>query len=951
MKLTEWVLKNPKSFWAVLAVFLVLAGVALIVTPMRMMPSLESPILGVVTRSEGNPATIEEQITIPIEETVKDLSHIRTVKAASTMNTSLVLIQYEWGTDMQQAKSLLLTKVSEFENKLKVSHEKPVVITVDPLNLPVVVYGFTGTGTLNTGTGSLGTGSGSLDKLRKDVEKLADSIRIGSGLSSSENRGIRAALVGGGKFSLSELSNVFISGKIDYQAETVNFSEGVDEQSIDEESGTGSMLVEASSSDMAVEKDMEMFSGYTFDGKEGVELAIYGEQNADSRDIIQKVAEKIENFKAKNLNYEVTKVYDNSHFISLLAENMEDELLISIILAALMLLIFLQSARAMWIVLITIPISLAGAFVIFPLFNMSLNSSTLVGLLLAIGRLVDDSIVVIHAVHRHIKAGMSKVEAAITGVKEVYLAILSATVIMMLAVLPLAFAPGLTGIMFVGIAVPILAALAVSFFVSVTLTPLLAVTFFKHGIKEGSRWNPLTWFYRLAEFLLHGLEIGYGKVLQFCLKNRFLALFIAILIAGSGFNLWQKIGSEMMPLSDTAQISLMYDFKAEIFPEDRIKQSLAIEKLFLTQPEVAHISSELGMVSDSFIAVNGFNPMMENSVSALVTLKDKGERQTSIWDVIDRLAPELQKNPAIAKVTMKEMGADVMATAGAPAEIVFSAQNRTFLQFFAKEAFAKAQGIDDLKLPHATGIDNQMLLWRENFKPSVIIGGFYRQGKTPSMQLVGKMWGEAERLKQDVLKRSNITDYSTVTITGRGDMVEMMDATNIMVKNLLIAAILIFFTLIIFFRSFSLPFIIFLAIPLELTGVLGALYLMQQTFSTVSILGIIVLNGIDVATAILLIDFLQNYKAKTKVARNKHIISAATIRLRPVLMTVLITILVLIPLAFYPKAGIDAFSPLATVILGGLTMSSVLVLIVVPTLFTIFDDFRMRKKSKLITTN
>ncbi len=948
MKLTEWVLKNPKSFWAILAIFLILAGVAFIATPMRMMPTLESPILGIITRAEGNPETIETQITIPIEETIKDLSYIRVVKAASTMNTSMVMVQYDWGTDMQQAKSALLTKVSEFENKLKVVHQKPVVITVDPLNLPVVIYGFTGTGALNTGTGSLGTGTGSLTKLRKDVEKLADNIRIGSGLVSSENRGIRAALVGGRKYSLSESgSGTVISGQINYQKQTVSFNE---EKVENMESASGSTN-EPNGSGMNEAKNMEMFSAYTFDGKEGVELAIYGESNADSREIIKKVSEKVEAFRSQNPAYEVTKVYDNSHFITLLGENMQHELFLSIFLAAIMLLVFLQSARAMWIVLLTIPIALAGAFVIFPLFNMSLNSSTLVGLLLAIGRLVDDSIIVIHAVHRHIKAGMPKVEAAITGVKEVYLAILSATVIMMLAVLPLAFAPGLTGIMFVGIAVPILAALAVSFFVSVTLTPLLAVTFFRDETKVSSRWNPLTWLYRLSEFLLHGLELGYRKVLQFCLKNRFLALFVAVLIAGSGFNLWQKIGSEMMPLSDTAQISLMYDFKAEVSPDERIRQSLAVEKVFLAQPEVANISSELGMVNDSFIAVNGFNPMMENSVSALVTLKDRGERQSSIWDVIDRMAPDLQKNPAIAKVTMKEMGADVMATAGAPAEIVISAQNRTFLQFFAKEAFAKVQTIDDLKLSHATGIDDQMLLWRENFKPSVIIGGFYRQGKIPSMQLVGKMWGEAERLKREVLTKSNITDYSMVTINGRGDMVEMMDATNIMVRNLAVAAILIFFCLIIFFRSFSLPFIIFLAIPLELTGVLGALYFMQQTFSTVSILGIIVLNGIDVATAILLIDFLQNYKAKTKAARNKHIIDAATIRLRPVLMTVLITILVLIPLAFYPKAGIDAFSPLATVILGGLTMSSVLVLIVVPTLFTVFDDFRLRKKSKLVTNN
>lgn len=694
---------------------------------------------------------------------------------------------------------------------------------------------------------------------------------------------------------------------------------------------------------------MKMWNDYTFDGKSGVEIAIYGDSNADSRDIVKKVSAKVSLWQDNHPSYEVTKVYDNSHFISLLGDNMTEELIFSILLAGVMLLVFLQDIRAMLIVLLTIPISLAGAFLVLPLFHMSLNSSTLVGFLLAIGRLVDDSIVVIHAIHRHMREGMTKKAAAIKGVKEVYLAILSSTIIMMIAVLPLAFAPGLTGIMFVGIVVPILLALSISFFISVTLTPLLTVALFKEGEAHGNVlwWNPLTWLYWFSEKVLFAIEWFYQKLLGWCLCHRIITLIIAITIASGGISLFQKIGNEMMPLSDTAQISVMYDLSPGLQPEEKIAQSLAIEKLFISQPEVAHISSELGMNTDSFINFTGFNPMSESSVSALVTLKDKGERTTSIWSVIDRLAPELKKNTAISRLTMKEMGADVMATAGAPAEIVLSSDRRSLLQFYATETFPKIQNIPELRLAHSTGMNPDTLLWRENFKPSVVLGGFYRSGELPSMQLVGKMWGIAERTKQSIVTQTADKDYSVLTVAGRGDMIEMMDANNVLIKNLLVAAILVFLFLIIFFKSFSLPFIIFLAIPLELTGVLGALYLMHQTFSTVSVLGIIILNGIDVATAILLIDFLRHNDARTKAERNNHIIEAAKIRLRPVLMTVLVTLIVLIPLAFNPKAGIDAFSPLASVILGGLTMSSALVLVVVPTLFTLFDDLRfLRHKSK-----
>lgn len=958
MKLTSLTLGNPKSFWAVLAIFLVLSGIAYFNTPMRMMPALESPMLAIITQGNGEVATIESQITIPVEAHVRDLASLRLVRSSSSNSTSTVLLQYAWGTDMIQAKMNLLAKVSEINNVLSVPHSIPTVITVDPLNLPVVIYG-------------ISAPEKELEKAQKEAAKLADTIRIGTGLSSNENKGIRAVLVSGGTTGTGStvtttspppsptpqvvtpsakapvISSIRVSPAQKSTPESKEAPapnmEGISAPTV-QKSVEPEVMADTKTPGVFVA--MKSWSDYTFDGQKGVELAVYGDANADSRSIVQEVAEKTKAWQMEHPEYTMTKVYDNSHFITLLGENMVEELLFSVILAALMLLIFLQDIRAMLIVLVTIPISLAGAFLILPLLGMSLNSSTLVGLLLAIGRLVDDSIIVIHAVHRHMKAGLSKKKAALAGVKEVYLAILSSTIIMMIAVLPLAFAPGLTGIMFKGIVVPILMALSVSFFISVTLTPLLATALFKEGSGEQKRpwWNPLRWIYTASELVLSALEWLYQKLLGTCLRHRIVTVVIAILIASAGINLFQKIGNEMMPLADTAQISLMYDLKSDLTATEKVQQSLAIEKIFLAQPEVDHISSELGMTDASYINFTGFNPMSESSVSSLITLKDKGERQASIWNVIDRIASELQNNPAITKLSMKEMGADVMATAGAPAEIVISADNRSLLQFFAQEVFTKVKEISVLKLPNTTGLDQDRLLWRENFKPSVVLGGFYRSGDLPSMQLVGRMWGVAEREKQAVLDQTASKDYSKISIAGRGDMVEMMDATNVLLSNLLIAAGLIFLFLIIFFRSFSLPLIIFLAIPLELSGVLGGLYFMGQTFSTVSILGIIILNGIDVATAILLIDFLQHNEAKTKAERNAHVVKAATIRLRPVLMTVLITLIVLIPLAFHPKAGIDAFSPLATVILGGLTMSSLLVLMVVPTLFTLMDDIRFLRR-------
>jgi HAE1 family hydrophobic/amphiphilic exporter-1 len=172
----------------------------------------------------------------------------------------------------------------------------------------------------------------------------------------------------------------------------------------------------------------------------------------------------------------------------------------------------------------------------------------------------------------------------------------------------------------------------------------------------------------------------------------------------------------------------------------------------------------------------------------------------------------------------------------------------------------------------------------------------------------------------------------------RGDMTQMMDSFNRIIRMLGLAVIFILLTLIAQFRGFAQPFNMILSLPLELSGIFFALFLAHQTFSTVSILAIVILTGMDITVAILLIDLVLRLRAEGR-PRTEAILEGASVRLRPILMTSLITIVVLIPVAFFPKTGIDAYSPLATVVIGGLSVGTILSLFVIPCLYTYVDDF------------
>ncbi|MDQ6932455.1 MAG: efflux RND transporter permease subunit [Candidatus Eremiobacteraeota bacterium] len=1046
--IASWSLRNP---YAVLALYtaLVLGAIAAVLffLPTRMMPYVQSPLISVITMTPGYaPREVETYFSKPIEERMTDLKGVRFIRSISQRDISIVTLQFQYGANMQRALVDVQQLVKQAEGDLpydRANLKPSYVIPVDPLNTPVLQLDVQGEGwdpvqlrqfVANNVVSNLKTVPGVQQVLpfggvQRQLQVIADRGALASyGLSLLDIRDAldkQNASASGGTITGGSRETIIRGDQrvqvandlLDYPVSTVGDK-------------TVYLRDVASVQDAAAERR----GAYRFNGQNGLELSVIEEPDASSPKVIAAVNERLAQIEQQHPGLKFTSAYDNSRFVGALTANMFEELLISVILAGVVLLVFLEDVSATMIVMTSIPTCLGLAILMFGPMHFSINSSSLVGLLLAIGRLVDDSIVVVHSVHKQIAEGKTPARAAVDGTMQVILPIAAATGVMILAVMPLLISGGITQIMFVGLVWPIVFALVASLVVSLTLTPLLAAWLFKGEADPRGPWrtkidDAVSRALTPARRFLRRVEDGYMHGLAWSLKNRGLVLGIAVIATYVGLNLLPFIGSEMMPLADTGQGFAYFETAPGTSFSGSAQKARRFEKLLLAQPEVQKISGEIGeSASGGYFTGQAMDG--PNQVSYLITFKPKEERRRTIWQVMDGVYLEATSTiPGLRRVALKEMGADVMASNAAPVELLITGPDLAVLQKLGQQVARIARGVPglvqvstswamqqpedriivdrtraaqlsltpqdvqnqayyashggltseffnpdnvrhstilvryaqieratsgDLGKVQITGKNGQSvplaslatiergvgptLIEHDGLSRSVSVLGYYRKGSRGEMAL-----------DMDVMNRAmaQVSFPTGYTFQMRGDMTEMMQSFDRLLGAMKIAIVFVFLLLLAQFRSFSQPLIMLLAIPLELLGVFGGLLLAHQSLSTVSILGIVVANGMAVSNAILLLDLIIRKRAEG-LSRHDAILAAGPVRLRPILMTTIVSLIVLIPVAFFPKTGIDAYSPLATVIIGGLTVSTVLTLFVVPVLHDTFGDLAGRWSARRV---
>lgn len=1089
----RWSIEHPYVIASFYVSALLLAWISISNMPRRFAPYVESPLIGVVTMMPGLSAQdMELYISKPIEEQLINVHGLRYIRSNSQDGFSIVTLEFPYGTNMQRALVDVQSLMNVVQSNLPQTgaNLKPSwVVPIDPLNLPILSLSLTGDERQGWTKVKLrefadNTVINSLKGLphvysvvpfggyRRQLQVIVDRNKLAAyGMSILDVRdaidrfnvsGPAGILTNGPTEDIVRLNTRALSARdvMNYPLTSVPAA-AASVSGTDAGMGGGSRTAARAVPAVAasprvvyvrdvarvVDSHWEKRSGYHYlkhdKGTSGeiipsIEVSVIQDPGASSALVVPRVMEAISQLENDNPGLKFEVAYDNAHFVDILFHNVWHELGLAILLTGIAVLLFLGEWRGTLIAMITLPTSLALAVLLMTAFGMTFNSGTLIGLLLCIGRLVDDSIIDIHAVERHLRMGKDAKTATVDGIAEVRVAVLASTLMIVLALVPLLFAGGITQLMFVELVWPIIFGLLASMLVSFTLTALLCAKLLRHEeAREEDRKTPAgRILYRVLDPVqrwLDSLEAGYGRLIRWLLRHRFMNFSRVMITVILGFTFYYFLGSEMMPLADVGQANGFLEMAPGTSYAQTERAAHQLEKIMLKHPEIEKASVEIGAESmfESFTPFyTGYQMPQVSGAAMMLTLSDKDTRKKTIWQVMDAVQKEaLETIPGIRRLQIKEMGSDVMATAAAPihvniygpdlkvldrlgkevlrvaekmpdeiyqpattwslekpefeidvdpqraSEVGLSAENisqqayyalrggltsefyrlpnlrqNTILVRYEEDQRANLQDLTHLYVTGAGGEEIPLqslaritrdkaptVVEHDGLKRVIGVTGYYRIGSLPSMDvvmdLVANAYGGNKKLG---IEPVNFPPGYGMEM--RGDMTQMMDSFRRMFHGLGLAILFMYLVLVMQFRGFLQPLQMIASLPLELAGVFLALFIAHQSFSTVSILGIIVLTGMDITTAVLLIDLIMKYRDQG-IPRDEAIAQACPERLRPILMTAGIALIVMLPVAIAPKTGLDAYQPLAMAVVGGLLVGTILSLFDIPIMHTYVDDF------------
>ncbi len=666
----------------------------------------------------------------------------------------------------------------------------------------------------------------------------------------------------------------------------------------------------------------------------------------------------------------------------------------AILLVVIVIIFFLRSPRASLIPIVTIPISLIGTFTLMFAFGFSVNTLTLLAMVLAIGLVVDDAIVVLENIYRHIEEGMKPIDAANKGTREIGFAVIAMTLTLAAVYAPIAFAPGKTGRLFLEFALTLAGAVIISGFVALTLTPMMCSRLLKHQKKPGR-------IFMLIERFLNGMERGYRRLLHATLAHRSVVILLAVAVAGSCAYFFVNLKSELAPVEDRGVIRVRGSG-----PEGA---TLAYTSRYSSQADA--ILSDVPEIS-SRLVIDG-NPEVSGFL-IFAPLKDWSERQRSQQEITREISPKVRR---IAGVLAAVPNPNAFGQRGSSKPVEFVLQSSASyeeLDEMAKKVLGKLE-----TYPGLESLDTDLKLNTPEFriemdraKVSDLRLDVNVVGRTLETLLGGRQVTRFEMNGEqyDVMVQLDIPDRSTPaaldTIFLRSPTGEMIQLSNIVrvvediapkelrrfnqLRSVTISASIspgyalgevldhiervvdevlpsttqtdvngqsrdyrassqslamvfvmalafIYLVLAAQFESYRDPLIILVTVPLSMAGALGALYYVGGSLNVYSQIGLVTLVGLITKHGILIVEF-TNQLAARGMRRAEAVVEASTLRLRPILMTTGAMVLGAVPLALADGAGAESRQQIGWVIVGGLSLGTLLTLFVVPTVLSFVGD-------------
>jgi HAE1 family hydrophobic/amphiphilic exporter-1 len=1006
-RLTAISLKQ-RSVVVLLTILIALAGV-FSVTRLKteLIPNIEVPILTAITVYPGaGPESVDQQISLPVSQVVSGLSGVQSTMTTSSEGFSVVVAEYEYGDDMGARQDELTAAISGLP--LPDGAQPTDVQRINLQQFPIYQVSLSGEGTDANDLRAIAQ-SEFLPSLTS-----ADGVSRVEIIGGSENELqilIDPAAVAEAGVSMDTIGQVLQANNISAPVGTIQ--EGgstlpvrVDSQLTSIEDIQGLIVgvdgeTPVTLGDVAtVQVGSAATSGVArTNGQPSIALDVYMSQGANTVETAEGVRNALDDITERlggsDLDIEVTTILDQSVFIEDSIDSLVREAALGAIFAIIVILVFLMSVRSTLVTAISIPMSVLIAFLLLWWQGISLNIMTLGGLAVAIGRVVDDSIVVLEAIYRHVQRGENTREATLNGTKEVALAITASTLTTVAVFLPLGLVGGLIGEIFRPFALTVTFALLASLIVSLTIVPVMSSFFINKGTIRAEKPE--------------GTRLGraYEPALKAALRRPWWTIAAATLLMVGSLLLTPFIGVSFLPSMGQPGASITVEYPEGTSEDETLERIAAVEEIVLQHPDVEVTQTQIG--GDTLAAA--FTGASGNRATMTVTL----DEHTNVNETLDALRSDL------ASVEDAEINVSSLETAGTGTNginVVVQGTDYEQVAEVTRQLTEQIAGVEDVE-----NVENDVVAAKPEIRisidsqraamtgtaPAMVAGVVYGMlsgtdagtvtidgaplpvtvsidAEMTSETLAGlpvsadgsvtigdigsveQVEGPSSIVRQDSVRTATITGAITSNDTGGpiadvqtiindfeapegievaagGIAQEQGEAFANMAIAILVAIAAVYIIMVASFNSLTTPFVILFSLPLAVIGVLLALFITGKTLGLSALIGVLMLVGIVVTNAIVLLEYVIELQHRGYDLR-EAIIEGGKTRLRPILMTALATILALMPLALSNESGALIAADLAVVVIGGLLTSTLLTLFVVPVVYELIGGWQEKRASK-----
>ena len=1039
MSIYKSAINSPITTALVFVAVMILGVFSYIKLPIDQFPEMEPPYISVMTSYAGaNSSEIETNVSKLLENSLNSVEGLKEITSTSKDNLSLVTLEFEWGYELDEAVNDIRSSIDMVYDRLPDGVSRPLIFKFNTSSMPIMQYAITAEesypglekilddqmiNVLNRidGIGNLSLGGApkryvyiDLDPQKLDAYGLSVE-QVGNAVSANNlNLASGSVKMGKEQYQLRvqseyleshEMNNVVVTttaaGKQVYVRDLAEVRDTIKDVTLDEK----------------------------INGSDGVRLIVMKQSGANTVQIAEDVRTELAKIE-KNLppDIKIQNIYDSSTEIQNAINGLIESVGYALLFVVLVVLFFLGKWRASLIISVTIPISLLVAFIYLLMTDSSLNIISLCSLNVAIGMVVDDAIVVLENITKHIERGSNPREASIYATNEVWVSVIATTLVIVAVFVPLTMIGGQAGILFKELGWIVTIVCSVSTVVAITLTPMLCSKLLKarkvkvdekgHLIKEEQHKGL---YQKYVVSFLDKIDVWYANILRWCLNHKTITILILLIFFGVSLipALTGKIGTDFMAQQDTGRMSVTIELQRGTRVEESMRMARLLEqKMTEAAPEIILISTSVGADDEGGIS-SLFTSSTNNKISMTVRCPKKWERERTIWQIAESIRGVLNETPEVINYTVStSSGMGGGSSNNVAVEIYGYDFNTTnLLAEDLKNKFKSVSGARDINIDRQEDraelqiIFDKEKLARHGLSTSAVsmyirnrVNGFtagylkedgeeydiivrlqekYRDSMTDieDFTLVDAM-GQRVKLRElakveeywcpPEIKRKSRQRIVTISVTPEGvslgelatsiqaviDETEIPQGVNVnvggtyedqqetfadMIMLLVLIVLLVYIVMASQFEDFMKPLIIMSSAVMAVPGVIWALFITGASLDMIGALGVILLIGIVVKNGIVLVDY-TNLMRERGYELNEAIALSGQSRLRPVLMTAFTTILGMVPMAISNSEGSEMWQPLGIVVIGGLLVSTIITLLIVPILYAITSRHGDRNK-------